>query len=71
MDERVASLCLWVMWGGTHKKLLNKLDCCLCLCTEQQFRVSAFLNGDLHGAPVGDSTVILDFKEHVGNDGDT
>ena len=49
--------------------------CCLCICTVQQSEYAAFLEilaGALHGAPVGDSVVLLgDFNTLFGNDGDT
>ena len=58
VDMRVASLCLRA--GGENS------DCCLCICTEQQFR------GVLQGAPMVNSMVLLgDLSVHVGNDGDT
>ena len=55
---------------------MPKVGCVVCAYAPNgSSEYSAFLetlNGVLHGAPVGESVVLMgDFNTHVGNDGDT
>ncbi len=63
VDERVTSLCPRFVEGNSN--------CCLCLCTKQQFRVLGLL-GDPERSSKEDSIVLLgELNVYLGNNRDT